>query len=52
MQHSTCANKSVSRRDFLHLPWGCALAVAAFGEAFANPDPIRVVQASGGTAGG
>jgi L-ascorbate metabolism protein UlaG (beta-lactamase superfamily) len=41
----------VTRRDFLHLTCGCALAVAAFGEAFANSDPIRVAQASGAPGG-
>jgi L-ascorbate metabolism protein UlaG (beta-lactamase superfamily) len=36
----------------MHLTCGCALAVATFGEAFANSDPIRVVQATGSAAGG
>jgi len=52
MQQSTCTHGRVSRRDFLHVTRGCALAVAAFGEAFANTEPIRVAQASGSAAGG
>jgi L-ascorbate metabolism protein UlaG (beta-lactamase superfamily) len=34
------------------LTCGCALAVASFGKAFANTDPIQVAQASGGATGG
>lgn len=47
MRHDTCPHGGVTRRDFLHLTCGCALAVATFGEAFANSDPIRIAQASG-----
>jgi L-ascorbate metabolism protein UlaG (beta-lactamase superfamily) len=36
----------------LGLTCGCAVAVASLGEAFANTDPIRVAQASGGVMGG
>jgi L-ascorbate metabolism protein UlaG (beta-lactamase superfamily) len=36
----------------MHLTCGCALALATFGEAFANSDPIRVAQAMGGAMGG
>jgi L-ascorbate metabolism protein UlaG (beta-lactamase superfamily) len=42
-----CNHTSLSRRDFFHLTCGCALAVAAFGEAFANTDPVVVAQAAG-----
>jgi len=52
MGRNGCTHGGVSRRDFLHLTCGCALAVASFGEAFANSDPIRVAQAMGGSMGG
>jgi L-ascorbate metabolism protein UlaG (beta-lactamase superfamily) len=52
MQQEGCTHGSVSRRGFLNLTCGCALAVASFGKAFANTDPIRVAQASGGATGG
>ncbi len=52
MPHPSCTHEGVSRRGFLHLTCGCALAVATFGEAFANSDPVRVAQASGSAAGG
>jgi hypothetical protein len=42
----------VSRRGFLQVGCGCALAMTAFGEAFANTDPVRVAQAGGAAAGG
>ncbi len=51
MRHDACPHGGVSRRDFLHLTCGCALAVATFGEAFANSHPIRVAQASGAAGG-
>ena len=41
----------VTRRGFLHLTCGCALAVAATGSALAR-DPLRVAQASGAPATG
>ena len=52
MQQGECTHASVTRRGFLNLTCGCALAVASFGEAFANTDPVRVAQASGGASGG
>ena len=52
MARNTCTHDGVSRRDFMHLTCGCALAVATFGEAFANSDPIRVAQAGGSAMGG
>ena len=52
MAHNACTHGGVSRRDFFHLTCGCALAVATFGEAFANSDPIRVAQAGGSAMGG
>jgi L-ascorbate metabolism protein UlaG (beta-lactamase superfamily) len=52
MRQDACSHGGVSRRGFLNLTCGCALAVASFGEAFANTDPIRVAQASGGVTGG
>jgi L-ascorbate metabolism protein UlaG (beta-lactamase superfamily) len=50
MAPSTCNHHGVSRRDFLHLTCGCALAAVTFGEAFANTDPVRVAQATGAAA--
>jgi len=52
MAQNSCNHPGVSRRDFLHLTCGCALAVATFGEAFANSDPVRVAQATGSAPGG
>jgi L-ascorbate metabolism protein UlaG (beta-lactamase superfamily) len=52
MQQEACSHGGVTRRGFLNLTCGCALAVASFGEAFANTDPVRVAQATGGGAGG
>ncbi|MFI5340124.1 MAG: hypothetical protein ACHQ7N_09825 [Candidatus Methylomirabilales bacterium] len=52
MQQEACTHAGVSRRGFQNLTCGCALAVASFGEAFANTDPVRVAQASGGATGG
>ncbi len=52
MKQTPCIHTGVSRRNFLQLTCGCALAAATFGEAFANSDPIRVAQASGGATGG
>ena len=52
MQPEACTHGGVSRRGFLNLTCGCALAVASFGKAYANTDPIRVAQASGSAPGG
>ena len=52
MSASKCVHRGVSRRDFLHLGCGCALAMTAVGEAFASTGPIRVAQASGSAPGG
>jgi L-ascorbate metabolism protein UlaG (beta-lactamase superfamily) len=52
MAQNSCNHPGVSRRDFLHLTCGCALAAATFGEAFANSDPVRVAQATGSAPGG
>lgn len=52
MEQDTCTPGSVSRRNFLNLTCGCTLLATTFGEAFANTDPIRVAQVSGGAAGG
>lgn len=52
MPHRSCTHEGVSRRGFLHLTCGCALAVATFGEAFANSDPVRIAQATGSATGG
>ena len=52
MSLSKCVHGGVSRREFLHIGCGCALAMTAFGEAFANSDPVRVAQAAGGAPGG
>ncbi len=52
MKQTRCTHTGVSRRDFLHLTCGCALAMATFGEAFANSDPIRVAQAAGSAPSG
>lgn len=48
MRQDACTHEGVSRRAFLHLTCGCALAAATLGEAFANTDPVRVAQAGGG----
>jgi L-ascorbate metabolism protein UlaG (beta-lactamase superfamily) len=52
MQKEACNHGGVSRRGFLNVTCGCALAVASFGKAFANTDPVRVAQASGSASGG
>lgn len=52
MSQRSCIHEGVSRRGFLQWTCGCALAVATFGEAFANSDPVRVAQASGSATGG
>jgi L-ascorbate metabolism protein UlaG (beta-lactamase superfamily) len=52
MSRQTCEQAGVSRRGFLHLTCGCALAAAALGKAYANTDPVVVAQASGPAADG
>ena len=52
MSKQTCQHEGVSRRGFLHLTCGCALAAATFGKAYANTDPIMVAQATGAAASG
>jgi L-ascorbate metabolism protein UlaG (beta-lactamase superfamily) len=52
MAQNILTHGGVSRRGFLNLTCGSALAVASFGEAFANSDPVRVAQASGSATGG